>query len=111
MFLDRRVEHAKTHASWIALAREIPVRQRRAVEVRGLALAEVLRIELAKVLLNKTLEQTALLGRNLGSDKLEDVLETLHAAVLGVRHGGVSLRQRLRTGADARGANPHSVGI
>ena len=41
MFLDRRVEDAKTHASGVALAREIPVRQRRTVEIDRLTLGQV----------------------------------------------------------------------
>src|ERR1700676_1753880 len=111
MFLDRRVEHAKTHGSGIAPARKIPVRQRRAVQVRGLPLGEILRVELAEIPLNKTLEQTALVGRNFGSDKPQDFVEPLHAAILVVCHCGVPLRWRLWTGANAPGADLHSVGI
>ena len=70
----------------LALASEIPVRQRRAVQVRGLALGEVLRIDLPEVLLHEPLEQVLLLRRNLAPHKLQDLVKALHPAPLVVRH-------------------------
>ena len=67
MFFDRRIEHAHPRASRVALAREIPVRQRRAVQVRGLPLGEVLRVELAEVALDEGLQRLALFRRDLGA--------------------------------------------
>ena len=52
-----------------------------------------------------------LLGRDLRSDELYDVIEPLHTAIFRVCHRGTPLRLRLRACADALGANPHSIGI
>ena len=60
VLLDRRIEDAHAGVAGLALAREVPVRQRRAVQVGRRALREVLGIDLPEIAGDEALEHVAL---------------------------------------------------
>ncbi len=100
MLLDRRIEHAHAHVAGLALARKVPVRQRRAVQIRRLPLRQVLRVDLAEIALDDRLERLALFRRNLRADQRVDLAHALRAAI---RFDRVRFHFRwLRCGAAAR---------
>ena len=82
VLLDRRIEDAHAGVARLALAREVPVRQRRAVQVGRRALGEVLGIDLAEVADDEALEHVALHRRRPGPHQPEHEVELLRPAVI-----------------------------
>ena len=81
VLLQRRVEHAQPRLARLALARKVPVRQRRAVEIRGPPLREVFRIDLRKIARDDGLESLLLIRRDFGADERDDVVQAADPAV------------------------------
>jgi hypothetical protein len=77
MLLDRWVEHPDLGTAEFALSREAPVRQRGAVQVRGLAQREILGIDLAVIAANELVDGRAIRGRDLCLDERQNLLQPL----------------------------------
>ena len=75
VFLHARIEYTHADMAGLALTREIPVRQRGTVEIDGFAFREVLRIDMAVIARDESLERGALVGGDLGVHKLEDLVQ------------------------------------
>ena len=81
MFLDARIEHAHADTTGFSLAREVPMGQRRPIEISRLALGEIFGVDLSKITHDKCLERATLLRGNLGADEFEHFFQPLHPAV------------------------------
>ncbi len=89
--LDRRIEDAHPGVARLALAGEVPVRERRAIEIGRRPLGEILGIDLAEVTDDETLERVAPHRRRPGPHQPEHEVELLRPAVIRRR-----LHRRLR---------------
>ena len=82
VLLDRRVEDTHARLARIALAGEIPVRQRRAVEIGRSPRGKILGVDLTEVADHETLEHFALGGRRPGLHHRQYGVELLRPAII-----------------------------
>ena len=78
---DRRVEHAHPRPAGLALAREAPVRQRRAVQVGHLPFGQVFGVDLAEVVRCECGERFGCVDGHLGADQLDNLVQPLGPAL------------------------------
>ena len=90
VLLDRWIEDTDAGVRRIAPAREVPVRQRGAVQIGRRPFGEIFGIDLTVVAQDERRERIALLGGDLRLHQPEHFLEALRAAEFGgYRHGGL----------------------
>jgi len=83
MLFDCRIEDAHPRVSRRTLACEIPVRQRRAVEIGGTPFQQILRINLTVIALDETLQCRALLRRDARCNELRHFLQAAYTKIFG----------------------------
>jgi len=88
LLLDRRIERAHARLARCTLAGEVPVGERRAIQVGGQSFLQVLGIYLLVVACDKVLQRRAKVRSDAGRDELGDLLLPLSARFLGdIGHG------------------------
>ncbi len=93
MFVDGRIEHAQLGAAGLALAGEVPVGEHRSIQIGGLPLGQILRVDLSEVEWNELLERRPLVRRHLGPYQFQHFVEKLGPSVRVMR---VRVHRRLR---------------
>ena len=83
VLFDRRVEDAHARMTRLAPAREVPVRQSGAVQVRRLTLEQILRVDLTVIAFDERLNRGALLGGHFRSDELRHVAQSRRSEFFG----------------------------
>ena len=95
VLFERRIEHPHASAARVALAREVPVRQHRAVEIGRLPLREILGVDVLEIAHREIFHGRALGRRDFRAHELQHLVEALRPAGFSIRSHADLLRSLL----------------